>query len=158
MIPDSIFISWLPSVVERIHPGTKSGRRISFNIRLLRFTILSDCFRLPVRDRSYPTIVILWPRRWILLPIRPLQISRRGVIARGWYRIHLLRAWRSRRSNRDWLLPRIYGTFRARFYEEPAPETSRGSYNIEDGLLYQGDRVTCYSLLLSRFTISISSF
>ncbi|KYQ59142.1 hypothetical protein ALC60_01727 [Trachymyrmex zeteki] len=24
---------------------------------------LSDCFRLPVRDRSYPTIVILWPRR-----------------------------------------------------------------------------------------------
>lgn len=36
----------------------------------------------------------------------------------------------------SWLLPRIYGTFRTRrFYEESAPETSRRSYNIEDGLL-----------------------
>lgn len=64
----SIFIFWLLWVCERAHlvPAQNSTFMPRNFIHHPAFTFsipLSDCFRLPVRDRSYPTIVILWPRR-----------------------------------------------------------------------------------------------
>lgn len=95
---------------------------------------LSDCFRLPVRDRSYPTIVILWPR-WIdigadkaaadFVPRRdcPRMISdpsSSGV--------------KNSEEQLSWLLPRIWNVSHE-ILRRFRSETFQRSYNVEDDLL-----------------------
>lgn len=89
---------------------------------------LSDCFRLPVRDRSYPTIVILWPRR---IDIGVDKAAADFVPRRDCPRMisdPSSSGVKTSEEQPSWLLPRIWNISRE-ILRRFAPETSQRSYN-----------------------------
>ncbi|EGI66578.1 hypothetical protein G5I_04910 [Acromyrmex echinatior] len=131
----------------KVHLALAQNLKSFIHHSALTFSVpLSDCFRLQVRDRSYPTIVILWPR-WIdigvdkaaadFVPRRdcPRMISdpsSSGV--------------KTPEEQPSWLLPRIWNVSRE-ILRRFAPETSQRSYNVEDDLLCR--KITYYAQYFS---------
>ncbi|KYM82240.1 hypothetical protein ALC53_07240 [Atta colombica] len=108
----------------------------------LTFSVpLSDCFRLQVHDRSYPTIMILWPR-WIDIGVDKAAAD--FVPRRDCLRMISDPSSSDVKTSEEqpsWLLPRIWNVSRE-ILRRFAPETSQRSYNVEDDLFCR--KITYY--------------
>ncbi|KYM94343.1 hypothetical protein ALC62_15010, partial [Cyphomyrmex costatus] len=107
---------------------------------------LSDCFRLPVRDRSYPTIVILWPQR---IDIGVDKAAADFVPRRDCPRMisdPSSSGVKTSEEQPSWLLLRIWNVSRE-ILRRFAPEPSQRSYNVEDDLLCR--EITYYAQYFS---------